>query len=55
MARTTQPYRQGVRAPSPILDRMLAGKKLGAPGSGNAVASAVKKVTSKQKRTMPRY
>lgn len=55
MPRTTQPYRAGgARAPSLMLDRMTAGKKLGAPG-GNALASAVKKVTSKSKRTMPRY
>jgi hypothetical protein len=34
---------------------MLAGKKPGAPGTGNNLALAMKKVTPKKQRTIPRY
>ena len=50
--RATQPYRRGgSRAPSPVLDRMLAGRgPLPKPGVGAALVQAM----DKPKRSQPK-
>ena len=51
--RQTQPHRQGInRAPSPVLDRMLAGKKM---GEGAPLVEAIQKRKPPVKRPMPRW
>lgn len=53
--RQTQPFRKsGARPPSPVLDRMLAGKAQ--PGIGAVLAKTVKKrAGGAQQRMIPRY
>ena len=51
--RQTQPHRKGInRAPSPVLDRMLAGKK---QGDGAVLLKAMANAKSAPKRPMPRW
>lgn len=54
--RQTQPYRAGgSRPPSPVLDRMLAGRKGPAPGAGAPMKKALAAAGQRAKRMMPRY
>lgn len=54
--RQTQPYRKsGSRPPSPVLDRMLAGKQTATPGVGKPLVNAMRGPGKKSKRYLPRY
>lgn len=56
--RQTQPYRaSGSRAPSPVLNKMLAGRATPSPaGSGKALAGAMRASAKKRAKLMiPRY